>query len=215
MQEELETLRAHPETTPQSAALQVPELTLALRKLSDKFTLTEETLLLRSTELVHAQSELRKGLQERDAMLTAARHASARLEEGAYRERELQRKARSAEEERKLADLVLDEYAALVRKLEGRSSRESTSTKQPSPSTSLFEGKSGLQKLLGEFNEENEQIASELSKVREENELLRVQLEAERQRSEADRESLAKIILQLDQHRADDTTAAKMVSRYM
>ncbi|KAI0689426.1 hypothetical protein BC835DRAFT_1418520 [Cytidiella melzeri] len=222
LREELEILRAHPDSAPQAATLQVPELTLALRKLSDKLTLTEGTLLARSIELVHAQSELRKARQERDVVLVAARQVNARVEEGKLRERELLRKAQAAEEETKLANMVLEEYAALVRKLEGRSSNSSSisregdhSTSQPTPASSFTEGKAGLQRLLSEFNKENERLAFELGKVRSESELVHAQLEAERQRSEADRESLAKIILELDQYRADDTTAAKMVSRYM
>ncbi|KAI0086149.1 hypothetical protein BDY19DRAFT_996058 [Irpex rosettiformis] len=218
LREELETLRAHPDTTPQPAALQVPELTLALRKLSDKLTSTEETLLLRTTQLAHAQSELGKVEQDKATVLATARHAGTRLEESEHRERELHRRVRAAKEERKLADMVLEEYAALVRKLEGRPSGRSSAEGEngrPSPAAGFAEGKLVLQKLLGEFNAENEQVASELGRTRSENELLHAQLDAERQRSEADRESLAKMILELDKYRADDNSAAKMVSRYM
>lgn len=187
-----------------------------MRKLSDKLTLTEETLLQRTTQLAHAQSELGKAEQDRAAILAAARHESLRLEESEHRERELHRKARAAEEERKLADMALEEYAALVRKLEGRPSKNiEGDNAQLSPAANFAEGKAGLQRLLAELNTENEQAASDLSKARSESELLRTQLDAERQRSEADRESLAKIILELDKYRADDNSAAKMVSRYM
>lgn len=112
--------------------------------------------------------------------------------------------------------MVLEEYASLVRKLEGRTSKSSDGEPlQSTPAVNLAEGKLGLQRLLNEFNVENERVVSNLNKARSENELLRAQLDAERQRSEADRESLAKIILELDRYRADDSTAAKMVSRYM
>ena len=42
LKEEVLILRTHPDSAPHPAALQVPELTLALRRLSDKLTLTEE-----------------------------------------------------------------------------------------------------------------------------------------------------------------------------
>ena len=55
----------------------------------------------------------------------------------------------------------------------------------------------------------------EVSMARSDNELLRVKLDVEKKRSEADRESLAQVLVVLDKHKADDNTAAKMVSRYM
>jgi hypothetical protein len=216
LREELETLRAHPDTTPQSASLQVPELTLALRKLSSKLTYTEQTLSSRSTDLAHAQSELKKAQDEREAFLKIIQTAHTRLEASESREREWQRRARSAEEGKKLGDTVLEEYAALVRKLEGRPStsheREHSAVKRPLL-TSISDD--SHPQFLADQNVENEQLVLDLSHSRSENELLRAQLDAERRRSEADRESLGKIITELDQYRADDSTAAKMVSRYM
>ncbi|KAI0345392.1 hypothetical protein BDW22DRAFT_1029908 [Trametopsis cervina] len=222
LRDEVEALRAHPDTTPHPTALQVPELTLALRKLSDKLTFTEETLLSRATEVAHIRSELAKVQGEKDAALVATRSANTAIKQSEHRERELARQARAAEEERKLADLVVKEYAALVRKLEGRPSHTRTVSReehapfsQSTPVGSLAEGKLGLQKLFMEFSGENEQLASELSKSQSEVTLLREQLNAEQQRSEADRESLGKMIVELDKYKADDNTAAKMVSRYM
>lgn len=222
LREEVETLRATPDAHPQTTAVQVSELTLGLRKLSDKLTFTEETLLARSTELTHSKSELSRAQHEADATMELASRANARAEELERRERELERRARAAEEERRLADMVVEEYAALVRKLEGRPSRMSAVSREenvPSPppilKEGLSEGRMGLQKLLGEFNGEVEKLSSELSTLRSENEHLETILQVERQRSEADRESLAKVLLELDKHRADDNTAARMVARYM
>lgn len=216
------TLRSHPETPPQTAALQVSELTLALRKLSDKLSFTEETLLARSTELVHAKSDLAEAKQEISVFMMLAKRVNARADEMEHRERELERKVRAAEEERRLTDLVVEEYAALVRKLEGRPSRASTASREGGTISSqaplradLAEGRTSLQKLLAEFNGESENLASEISKLRLANEQLQATLQAERKRSEADRESLAQLLLELDQHKADDNTAVKMVARYM
>lgn len=207
---------------PQSANLQVSELTLSLRKLSDKLTFTEEALFARSTELAHAKSELGRAKHEVDTTMALARRVNSRAEDLERRERDLERKARAAEEERKLADLVVEEYAALVRKLEGRPSRASSASHDAGVTSSpaalregLAEGRAGLQRLFGEFNAEVDTLSSELSRIRAESEQLHATLEAEKQRSEADRESLAKVMLELDKYKADDSTAAKMVARYM
>ncbi len=171
---------------------------------------------MRTTQLAHAQSELGRAEHDRAAIVATISHANSRLEDSEHRERELQRRVQAAEEERRLADMVLEEYASLVRKLEGRTSKSSDGEPlQSTPAANLAEGKLGLQRLLNEFNVENERVVSDLHQARSENDLLRAQLDAERQRSEADRESLAQIILELDRYKADDSTAAKMVSRYM
>ena len=218
-------MRAHPDTTPHPAALQVPELTLALRRLSDKLTFTEETLVTRTTELTHARSDLAKAQSDAESANALTVKGYLEVENGRTRERALERQVRSAEEERRLADLVVQEYADLVRTLEGRKAKN-----PPSPSVSihasasgssvtladsLAEGKLGLQKLLGEHDTEGEQLSSQISRLTDENELLKTKLDVEQKRSEADRESLARVLLELDKHRTDDSTATKMVSRYM
>lgn len=203
----------------------MPELTLALRRLSDKLTFTEETLVSRTTELIHARSDLTKTESDAEATNALTVKAYIHVEQSQARERELERKVHAAEEERRLADLVVQEYADLVRTLEGRKSKSA-----PSPSVSihtnsssssitladsLAEGKLGLQKLLGEHDTEVEQLSSQLSRLVNENELLKTKLDVEQKRSEADRESLAKVLVELDKHQTDDSTATKMVSRYM
>ncbi|KIP08889.1 hypothetical protein PHLGIDRAFT_34766 [Phlebiopsis gigantea 11061_1 CR5-6] len=223
LRDEVEALRAHPDTTPHPAALQVPELTLALRKLSDKFTLTEEILLRRTTELTHARSDLANARSNVEAAQGLIAQAHTQLERGNARERALERKVRAAQEERRLADLVVQEYADLVRTLEGRKSKGSPSVTihaNASDSSitlaeSLAEGKLGLQKLLGEHDSEVERLSSQVSRLENENELLKTKLDVEQKRSGADRESLAQVLVELDKHRADDGTATKMVSRYM
>ncbi len=222
LQEEVEVLRVHPDVTPHPAALQVPELTLALRRLSDKLTTTEDILSLRTIELAHARSALTKAQFEVEAANDSMGRAHAQEEESRARERDLERKARGFLEERKLADLVVQEYADLVRTMEGRQSKTSAPSPGRNASDSnvtlvegLAEGKTGLQKLLEEFNAETERLASETNRLQKENEVLRGKLEAESKRSEGDGEKYAELQLQLDRYAADDKTAAKMVSRYM
>lgn len=205
---------------------QVQELTLALRRLSDKLTLTEEALRDRTHELIDARSDLEAAKAASGTAHALALHTTAQLDEAKARARELERKARAAEEERKMADLVVQEYADLVRTLEGRGkpstpgSVNSVSDSEKTGSSvtlvdSLAEGRSGLQKLLEEFNGENERLGREIDKLHADLELKTSELSAERKRSEHDRAMLAECQSQLAGYEANDTTAAKMVSRYM
>lgn len=225
LREEIAALRATPDVTPHPASLQVPELTLALRRLSDKLTFTEETLVSRTTELTHARSDLLQAQSDAEAAHALTVKVYIEMEHSRARERELERKVKAAEEERRLADLVVQEYADLVRSIEGRKSKSPTSPAAPihgnassssvTLTETLAEGKLGLQKLLGEHDTQTERLAAQLTKLADENEILTTKLDVERKRSEADRESLARVLLELDKHRTDDSTATKMVSRYM
>ncbi|KAH9950225.1 hypothetical protein B0H21DRAFT_803077 [Amylocystis lapponica] len=225
LKDEAAVLRAHPQAAPHPAALQVPELTLALRRLSDKLTLTEESLLVRTNELTSARSDLAKAQFESESAYDLAARAHAQEEEAHANERELEKRARFAEEERRLADLVVQEYADLVRTLEGRKASIGSapsslvaSGKNDSSTTlvdSLAEGKSGLKKLLDEFSGETLRLEAEISGLHAETTILSSDLDTERARAEHDRTQLAQLQLELDKYRIDDNTAAKMVSRYM
>lgn len=226
MREEVAALKTHPDVAPHPAALQVSELTLALRRLSEKLTSTEETLLERTTELTHTRSDLHTAQSDSEAAHALTVQAYIQIDYERQRQRELERRVRAAEEERKLADLVVQEYADLVRSLEGRSVKTPPTPHTPATPgsaadsssslvNSLAEGKLGLHRLLGEHNQETEKLAAHITKLSDENEFLKTKLDVERKRSEADRESLAKVLLELDKHRIDDSTATKMVSRYM
>lgn len=144
------------------------------------------------------------------------------------KQRELDRKLRAVEEERKLSDLVVQEYAELVRTLEGRPRAQAASasaTSFPLGSAgnnssatlvdSLSEGKSGLQKLLGELNGEHEQLEAEISRLQGDLVNLASELDVERQRGNDDRAQLAQALVELGRYKIDDNAAAKMVSRYM
>lgn len=105
--EELNVLRAHPNTSPDTSALQTPQLNNALRQLSDKLSQTEELLLKRTSDMLHATHELARVKYDRDAVYEIAAKARAREEDCKVRERTLLLQARNAKEESKMADLVV------------------------------------------------------------------------------------------------------------
>lgn len=115
------------------------------------------------------------------------------------------------------------EYANLVRNLTDKSSSSSQSAKsaeinhsrQLSFSKDLAQGKIGLQKLLGELSQETERLHAEIYDLQSELEVVKIQQESERKLSEQERHALARVQTEFDKLNLDDSTAAKMVSRYM
>lgn len=235
---EVEQLRAHP--VPQTAsggdAHALQQLTIAHRHLSAKLTLAETTLAARTAELVHAQGEARRARTEADGAYALAASARGREEEAKQRERDWQQRVTAAEEERRLSDLVVSEYADLVRTLEGRRTSSPRAGRSSSHSSfsgavltldsnasssnttlvsSLNEGKSGLHKLLAEFSEETTTLHAEIDRLHSDLSKANTQLEAERVAGAQEREALARARDDLERLRLDDGAAAKMVSRYM
>jgi hypothetical protein len=100
-------LRTHSVVAPQSAALQIPELTNALRHVSDKLANTEATLLKRTTELANATSEAAKAEAYAKAYHAMASRARSREEEGRVRERHLENSLQAVREESRISDLVV------------------------------------------------------------------------------------------------------------
>lgn len=118
LKQEIAFLRDNPEPT--HASRQVTELTLALRRVSDKLSHTEGILVQKTTELAQAITE-KIGMQHEVEITRAEADKIRQTEfESRSRERELQRKCKAAEEEARMADAVVMEYADLVRSLEGR-----------------------------------------------------------------------------------------------
>jgi hypothetical protein len=111
--EELSVLRAHPITSPDPSALQTPQLNNALRHLSDKLSQTEELLLKRTSETLHATHKLARVKYDRDAAFEIAAQARACEEDCKVRERSLLLQARNAKEESKMADLVVQVSSAI------------------------------------------------------------------------------------------------------
>lgn len=105
--EELKVLRAHPNTSPDPSALQNPQLNNTLRQLSDKLSQTEEILLKRTSESLHAAHELARVKYDHDAAYEIAANARAREQDCKVRERTLLLQVRNVKEESKMADLVV------------------------------------------------------------------------------------------------------------
>jgi hypothetical protein len=105
-----------PASTPPSKAL--AELSLAHRRLSAKLDFTEQQLASVSLELASVKQELARAQRERDgehAMLVELRRVEEDREEEVQWERGERKRV---EEQKKLADLALAEYAALVDRLD-------------------------------------------------------------------------------------------------
>ncbi|KAJ3854903.1 hypothetical protein EV368DRAFT_35906 [Lentinula lateritia] len=222
---ELATLRAnpHPDLSPTShpAVLQSQELTLSLRRLSDKLSLTEQTLLERTTELTHIASELAKSNLTIEGAYALAARTRGREEDGKVRERALEMKIRELKEEVKMEDLVVKQYADLVRSLEGRNSSvnaEPTSLHNNSSATlvdGISEDKVGLQKLFSEFSAQFEPLQAEVEKLKGELAVSNMRIEAEKKGAEAGHKLLAAAQKELQMLKIEDRSAAAMVSRYM
>ena len=105
--EEINVLRAHPNTSPDPSALQNPQLNNTLRQLSDKLSQTEELLLKRTSESLQAARELTRTKYDRNAAFEIAAKARTREEDCMVRERTLLLQVRNAKEESKMADLVV------------------------------------------------------------------------------------------------------------
>jgi anti-sigma28 factor (negative regulator of flagellin synthesis) len=138
----------------------------------------------------------------------------------------------------KMSDLVVQEYADLVKLLEGRPNvhahpRDHTRSNSPSSGSGLpngligtsastttlvdspTEGKSGLQKLVSKFNSETTHLQSDIDCLTHELAVSIAKRNAERESADRDRVELAKTKFELGKLRMDDQTVAKMVSQYM
>ena len=228
---------------PSQSSRQVTDLSLALRRASDKISLTEEALLKKTTELTHCISENHKLQFQLKAALASVDSLRRAGHEPTSREIELERRCKAAEEEARMADTVVMEYADLVRSLEqrlsqmdstkfdpghdvtnvsngdGHNSTYSNGTAKPAdgstPLQSLAENRASLQRLLHEFNAESGRLQDEVSRLHGELSKLQNTLDAERVISNTDRGKLAEALTQLEFSKVDDTSASRIVSRYM
>ncbi|RDB22989.1 hypothetical protein Hypma_009785 [Hypsizygus marmoreus] len=242
LKSELAILRAnpHPDASSQAhpAVQQAQQLTLALRKLSDKLSLTEQALWERTTQLAQATGEAAHAKLTAESAYELAARTRGREEAGKSRELELEWKVKAAEEAAKMSDLVVNEYADLVRALEAkagtRPSMHSPSISSSSSSSSslagasnantnstpsladiLSAGKLGLQRLLSEFSTATEKLQAEIVQLHGELAASESKREAERKGFDHSRVELGKAQFDLQQLKLDDNAAAKMVSRYM
>ena len=223
LREELASLRAHPDVTPSPESLKVQELTLALRRLSDKLDFTEAALSEKTLECINVHSDATKANHSADAALALAAKLQAQDQEKHLSNMELERKLYVAQVEQNQSDLVISEYASLVRSLEGRLSRSITSGTQeenPTASPGISDthedensdvSKDPFQKFalrIGDLELENGALHERIT-------FLEVELEAERKRSMEDRDLRVASQQALHQLQSDNNAAAKMVSRYM
>ena len=212
------------------------QLTLSLRRLSEKLTLTEDALSSKTAELAQANADLFKARLAAENAYELAARLRGREEAVLIRETELQWRLKSAEEEKMISLVAVGEYANLVRSMEARMGLGSTSTfvspdgakvegdpeKHYSGETlsvtlanSLAEGKLGLNRLLTELHSDTEELHRQLGQLRGEIEVLKSNHEAERKGTQTLHLELAKAQAELYMLKIDDNTAAKMVSRYM
>ncbi|KAK0211311.1 hypothetical protein DFS33DRAFT_1484239 [Desarmillaria ectypa] len=214
LKSELGVLRAnsHSDTSESHPAVhQSQELTLSLRRLSDKLSLTEDALLERTTRLAHANAEVTKAKDAAEGAYALAARIRGREEESKVRERDLEKQLREAQEHSKMSDLAVSEYADYVRSLGGRTSM---SPRLP-PNTSLSEAKSGIHKLFDDFSLESEELKAKIDHLEGELAIVHSKYEAEIRNKGNDRVELAKAQAELEKLKLEDNSAAKMVSRYM
>lgn len=204
---------------------------------------TEAQLLAQNrsiADLRAANSRLEHNNTASQRLLDDARRKEAATKEA---QREIRLALRQALEERNMSDHVVHEYADLVKSLEAKSISgprailspepvSETSATEPKPTISLdedshppashstplnamIEGRNGLQKLV-------EDMSAETSRLHEQLQILHVQLETAKTEVTAlqavgaeDRQRLSATQSEILRHEADDTAAAKLVSRYM
>ena len=212
------------------------QLTLSLRRLSEKLTLTEDALSSKTAELAQANADLLKARLAAENAYELAVRVRGREEAVMIRETELQWRLKNAEEEKTISLVTVGEYANLVRSVEARMGLGSTLTLVSPDATkvegdpekhysgdtlsvplanSLMEANLGLKRLLSEFHFDTEELHRQRGKLRGELEVLKSILEAERKGSHTLHLELAKVQAELHMLKIDDNTAAKMVSRYM
>ncbi|PPQ84326.1 hypothetical protein CVT26_011434, partial [Gymnopilus dilepis] len=217
------TTHASHHPSPLETHSQVQELTLSLRRLSHKLTLTEDALLSKTTALAAAQAEAARAGRLREAAYELGARVRGREEEALGRAGELELKVRTLEEQLRMSDSVIQEYAALVRRMEGvRSSTSSTfsdAEKEKEKSSHLplclHDHKTLLDSLSAQFASESQELQSRLHQKTAELELCRAELDVERKTNERVIAELGREKTELEKLRLEDGTAAKMVARYM
>ncbi|KDQ13165.1 hypothetical protein BOTBODRAFT_396957 [Botryobasidium botryosum FD-172 SS1] len=204
--EEISILRAHPDVTPNAASLQASELTLALRRVSDKLTQTEATLLAKTTELTHALSAKTRSQKECLSLHESLRTSAAKLDQARRSERDHLIKARVAQQEVKMVNFALQEYADLVRALEGRP-HGAVAAQDSSAREGLAQGVSELHQLSREFNDNLSRSEAEIARLQSELESTQTLLDIERQSGEEEQTKLAHAEAELERYKTDDNSA--------
>ncbi|KAJ7493125.1 hypothetical protein B0H11DRAFT_2228451 [Mycena galericulata] len=245
---ELAVLRDNPlPASPSGGSSQetVAELTLSLRRLNAKLTLTESALAEHTSFLAHERAASAQHAHAAGEAYALAARARAREEEGLQRERALERSLVGAREEARLSDRVVGEYAALVRSLEGRSPLgsakgwtdgagagagaggssatlvdpvpvpPSSPTSSPTPASSLTHSKSQLAALTDRFALETTALSARAATLQTELDIAQAQLAAARTLTAELGAEVGRAKFAAEKARVDDRSAAGMVERYM
>ncbi|CAA7271156.1 unnamed protein product [Cyclocybe aegerita] len=249
LRSELQVLRAtpHPDADPSSSSpsssppsTQIQELTLSLRRLSHKLTLTEESLLSKTTELVTVHANLTKSRAALEEAYALGARVRGREEAGLARERDAEWKVRRLEEEKRMTDRVLGEYARLVRSLEAKLVSARTSVTSPTTpdtpeawkqnghvrtsstsslsdplSSSFLEATFNLKQLTSQFQSEHEELHKQVERLRAELEVVNSKLEGEKKGEKTVLAEFGRAKTELEKLRIENGSAAKMVARYM
>lgn len=253
---ELAVLSSTPDTTPHPDTLNVSQLTLAHRRLSERLSFTESLLLEKTQSLENVIRRAQTSVTFAEQCRVVLERVQSNEEAAKQKARELERVVRSVLVEKEFVERTVEEYAELVRKLERQKKASSVvmanasasasailtptrttsdgssppsvissidlpagpatpSSSNHSPSQNLETGRTGLNRLLSEFNSTTEALHQEISRLHSELEETKLNLDVERRANEDDRAKLALAIVELDQYKLDDKAAAKLVERYM
>ncbi|KAJ7473794.1 hypothetical protein B0H11DRAFT_2429684 [Mycena galericulata] len=215
----------------------VAELTLSLRRLNAKLTLTESALAEHTSLLAHERAASTQHAHAAGEAYALAARARAREEEGLQRERALERSLLGAREEARLSDRVVGEYAALVRTLEGRSPPGSAKgwtdgaragaggssatlvdpipPSSPTPASSLTHSKSQLAALTDRFASQTTALSARAAALQTELDIAQAQLAAARTLTAELGAEVGRAKFAAEKARVDDRSAAGMVERYM
>lgn len=227
LKNELSTLRSLASSDPSASAsstIQINQLTLSLRTLSEKLSATESSLSQRTQELTNALAGLAKSRASTDAAYELASRIRGREEALKSRERELELKLGIAEEKARMNERAVSEYADLVRALEGRTAQttngvymngQATRSSQTLVHHPHLDDKDTIERILIEFAQERETLQTQLSTSQHDLALLKSHLDAQTKCTESTTAQLAQLQSKLYHLERDDNTAAKMVSRYM
>ncbi|TFK96414.1 hypothetical protein BDV98DRAFT_597674, partial [Pterulicium gracile] len=157
----------------------------------------QEQLDVLTHSLTQTQSALVTAQQTTSNAYELLARSRTSEEEVRMRAREMETMWRKEHEEKKLIELVVNEYATLVRNMTSVKSRASTSSVMSSsgganPMDAITQGKAGISKLFDEFTKEVGHLEGQLAGVRLERDRLKAELEAERKGTVATANELAK-----------------------
>jgi len=190
-----------------------------MRALSQKVDETEAILQQRNVELVQAQAAATQAKLNAENAYAVGARVRGREEAGKQHISTLEWQIQRLEEEKRATSLVLGQYADLVRELEGRrrvlNDGGAGGHGSPDLPKQLEERKTETEKIMDRFQVEIQTLQADLDRVHAEKETLLSELAATQQANGQLQLELGNARTEMDRVRADDSTASKMVARYM